>query len=194
MEQVVSESEASRRFNTVLISSFAFAAVLLAVLGIYSVIAFSVASRLQEMAIRMTLGSQRSAIVRLVIESGANSRYRLRHWIGRRRSGFGAFEIDAVWREPVRSAGADACGDWRAGVGCCGIRVAGVARGVDRSDAGVERRVAFSSANPEDPDLASETSGSIILSLRSGGRSLTPDNAASACYSLLHAPGRRRRN
>lgn len=71
MERVVAESEASRRFNTVLISSFAFAAVLLAVLGIYSVIAFSVASRVQEMAIRMTLGSQRSSIVRLVIESGA---------------------------------------------------------------------------------------------------------------------------
>ena len=71
MEQVVSESESSRRFNTVLISSFAFAAVLLAVLGIYSVIAFSVASRVQEMAIRMTLGSQRSAIVGLVIQSGA---------------------------------------------------------------------------------------------------------------------------
>ncbi len=71
MEQVVSDSEASRRFNTVLISSFAFAAVLLAVLGIYSVIAFTVASRAQEMAIRMTLGSQRSAIVRLVLESGA---------------------------------------------------------------------------------------------------------------------------
>jgi hypothetical protein len=45
MEQVVSESESSRRFNTALISSFAFAAVLLAILGIYSVIAFSVASR-----------------------------------------------------------------------------------------------------------------------------------------------------
>jgi putative ABC transport system permease protein len=71
MEHVVSESEASRRFNTVLISSFAFGAVLLAILGIYSVIAFSVASRAQEMAIRMTLGSQRSAIVRLVLKSGA---------------------------------------------------------------------------------------------------------------------------
>jgi predicted permease len=71
MKQVVSDSEAARRFNTVLISTFAFAAVLLAILGIYSVIAFSVASRIQEMAIRMTLGSQRSAIVRLVIESGA---------------------------------------------------------------------------------------------------------------------------
>src|SRR6266567_8790461 len=59
MEQAVSQSEAPRRFNTVLIGSFAFAAVLLAVLGIYSVIAFSVASRVQEMAIRMALGSQR---------------------------------------------------------------------------------------------------------------------------------------
>jgi ABC-type antimicrobial peptide transport system permease subunit len=71
MEQAVSDSEAPRRFNTVLISSFALAAVLLAVLGIYSIIAFSVASRVQEMAIRMALGSQRAAIVRLILESGA---------------------------------------------------------------------------------------------------------------------------
>jgi predicted permease len=70
MEQVVSLSEAPRRFNTVVISSFAFAAVLLAVLGIYSIIAFSVASRVQEMAIRMALGSQRSHIARLILISG----------------------------------------------------------------------------------------------------------------------------
>jgi ABC-type antimicrobial peptide transport system permease subunit len=71
MEQAVSQSEAPRRFNTVLIGAFAAAAVLLAVLGIYSVIAFTVASRIQEMAIRMALGSQRGAIVRLVLQSGA---------------------------------------------------------------------------------------------------------------------------
>src|SRR6202034_1153829 len=71
MEQAVSESEAPRRFNTVLIASFAVAAVLLAVLGIYSVIAFSVASRVQEMAIRMALGSQRFEIMRLILISGA---------------------------------------------------------------------------------------------------------------------------
>ncbi len=71
MEHAVSQSEAPRRFNTVLIGSFAFAAVLLAILGIYSVIAFSVASRVQEMAIRMALGSQRGAIMRLVLQSGA---------------------------------------------------------------------------------------------------------------------------
>ena len=71
MEQAVSQTEAPRRFNTVLIGGFAFAAVLLAVLGIYSVIAFSVASRVQEMAIRMALGSQRGAIMTLVLQSGA---------------------------------------------------------------------------------------------------------------------------
>jgi predicted permease len=70
MDEVVAQSEAPRRFNTIIISSFALAAVLLAVLGIYSIIAFSVASRVQEMAIRMALGSQRSDIVRLVLLSG----------------------------------------------------------------------------------------------------------------------------
>lgn len=70
MDAVVSQSEAPRRFNTVVISSFALAAVLLAVLGIYSIIAFSVASRVQEMAIRMALGSQRSHIMRLILTSG----------------------------------------------------------------------------------------------------------------------------
>jgi len=71
MERVLSDSEASRRFNAALIGSFAIAAVLLAVLGIYSVVAFSVASRVQEMAIRMALGSQRTGIMRLILISGA---------------------------------------------------------------------------------------------------------------------------
>jgi putative ABC transport system permease protein len=70
MEQAVGGSEAPRRFNTVLISSFAAVALLLAGLGIYSVIAFTVATRVHEMAIRMALGSQRSGIVRLVLFSG----------------------------------------------------------------------------------------------------------------------------
>jgi hypothetical protein len=43
MERTVSDSEAPRRFNTVVISAFAIAAVLLATLGMYSVIAFSAA-------------------------------------------------------------------------------------------------------------------------------------------------------
>jgi putative ABC transport system permease protein len=71
MEHAVSDTEAPRRFNTTLISAFALAAVLLAALGIYSVIAFSSALRAQEMAIRIALGSQRSGILRLVFSSAA---------------------------------------------------------------------------------------------------------------------------
>jgi ABC-type antimicrobial peptide transport system permease subunit len=71
MERTVSDSEAPRRFDTALISAFAIAAVLLAVLGVYSVIAFSAALRTQEMAIRMALGSQRSGILSLVFTSAA---------------------------------------------------------------------------------------------------------------------------
>jgi ABC-type antimicrobial peptide transport system permease subunit len=71
MDRVVSEGQAPRRFNTALISLFAGAAVLLALLGIYSVIAFTTALRTQEMAIRLALGSQRSSVMRLILLSGA---------------------------------------------------------------------------------------------------------------------------
>lgn len=71
MEHVVEEGQASRRFSTALISGFAVVAVLLAVLGIYSVIAFSAALRTHELAIRLALGSQRSSVMRLVLVSGA---------------------------------------------------------------------------------------------------------------------------
>jgi ABC-type antimicrobial peptide transport system permease subunit len=71
MEHVMSGSEAPRLFNTVLISAFALIALFLAVLGIYSVIAFSVALREQEMAIRMALGCQRQGVRHLVLISAA---------------------------------------------------------------------------------------------------------------------------
>jgi putative ABC transport system permease protein len=71
MDRVVSEGQAPRRFNTALVSAFAGAAVLLALLGIYSVIAFSTALRTQEMAIRLALGSQRSSVMHLILVSGA---------------------------------------------------------------------------------------------------------------------------
>jgi putative ABC transport system permease protein len=70
MDQVVSEGEAPRRFNTALISAFAGAAVILALLGIYGVVAFSTAMRKQEMAIRLALGSKRSGIMGLIFISG----------------------------------------------------------------------------------------------------------------------------
>jgi predicted permease len=70
MDRVVTEDLAPRRFNTALISSFAAAAVLLSLLGIYSVIAFSAAMRTQEMAIRLALGSQRASVMKLILVSG----------------------------------------------------------------------------------------------------------------------------
>ena len=71
MNAVVDNVEAPRRFNTDLITAFAAGALLLAVLGIYAVIAFSVSQRTQEIAIRMALGAQRGGIAQLVLVSGA---------------------------------------------------------------------------------------------------------------------------
>ncbi len=71
MDQQLSSSEAPRRFNTSVISAFAFGALLLSAIGVYAVIAFTVSMRAQEMSIRMALGSGRSQIVRLVLTSGA---------------------------------------------------------------------------------------------------------------------------
>jgi ABC-type antimicrobial peptide transport system permease subunit len=71
MDQAVSSTEAPRRFNTTIITAFGAIAVLLAILGIYSVVAFSVALRTQEMAIRLALGASRSGIRQLILLSGA---------------------------------------------------------------------------------------------------------------------------
>jgi len=69
--EAVSAIEAPRHFNTDLITAFALGALLLAITGIYGVMAFSVAQRAQEIAIRMTLGAQRAAIAKLVLASAA---------------------------------------------------------------------------------------------------------------------------
>lgn len=71
MNDALSNAEAPRRFNTDLITAFALGALLLAITGIYAVIAFSVSLRTHEIAIRMALGAHRAGIARLILSSGA---------------------------------------------------------------------------------------------------------------------------
>ena len=70
MEQVISTTTAPRRFNTLLLGVFAAIALVLAALGIYSVISYSITLRTQEIGIRMTLGANQSAILRMVLQKG----------------------------------------------------------------------------------------------------------------------------
>jgi predicted permease len=67
MDAQVAESIATERFQTVILSCFGGAALLIAVLGIYGVLAYSVSLRTQEFGIRMALGSNRARLARLVL-------------------------------------------------------------------------------------------------------------------------------
>ena len=70
MDEAVAASVASRRFTTSLIAGFAFIAVLLAGLGVYGVITYSVNQRQFEMGLRMALGASRSRVVGQILREG----------------------------------------------------------------------------------------------------------------------------
>ena len=70
MEQLVANSVTEPRFRTLLVLSFAGAACLLALVGIYGVMAFVVAERTHEIGLRMALGAEQGGVLRFVLGQG----------------------------------------------------------------------------------------------------------------------------
>jgi putative ABC transport system permease protein len=70
MDQVHDQVLANDRFTVILFASFAVVVLLLAAVGIYGVMAFSVTQRSREMALRMALGATRNRVVALVMKEG----------------------------------------------------------------------------------------------------------------------------
>jgi hypothetical protein len=147
MDFLLSNAEANRRLQTIVLAVFAALAVLLAAIGVYSVMAYSAARRTREIGVRLALGARPADVIAMLVEERAGD---LRYSNGsglcwRLRPG-AHLERSAVWRFPPRP-----------GYTCCRRRgLDGYCRGGDissgarsdhsRSFAGVTRRVGLDAA------------------------------------------------
>ncbi len=70
VDQIIANSAAEPRFQTAVITSFGALGLLLAVIGIYGVISYSVVERTHEIGVRMALGAQRKDVLRMILKEG----------------------------------------------------------------------------------------------------------------------------
>src|SRR3984893_3467367 len=70
MDEILSRSTAAEDFNALVLTIFGCAALLLAAIGIYGLMAYSVAQRVQEIGIRLALGAESSRIRNMVVFQG----------------------------------------------------------------------------------------------------------------------------
>jgi hypothetical protein len=120
MEETLSRSTSTEDFNTLVMTIFGCSALVLAAIGIYGLLAYSVAQRSQEIGIRLALGAESSQIRNMMMLQGLRPSARCDWWACR------GFWVDPptheflVWREGVGPAGVFHCSADidRRGAGC----------------------------------------------------------------------------
>jgi putative ABC transport system permease protein len=104
LEKMIGGTLAQPRFNTMLLGSFAAVALVLAAIGIYGVIAYSVAQRTREIGIRMALGAQRADVLKMILRQsmiivgigltiGLFGAFALTRWMGSLLYGVSAHDL-----------------------------------------------------------------------------------------------------